>query len=115
MASTVALAESTVDAFNNAIKDGVNTEFETFNPTVRPVLDTTDLHKGLESLKTVDIPATVSGIGRVKEERREPGENRTSDMRPSVTFNQNNYSPEALSEAAIYRNTRNLVSRLEYT
>lgn len=114
VASTVALAESTVDAFNNAIKDGVNTEFETFNPTVRPVLDTTDLHKGLESLKTVDIPATVSGIGRVKEERREPGANRTSDMRPSVTFNQNNYSPEALSEAAIYRHTRNLVSRLEY-
>lgn len=114
VASTVALAESTVDAFNNAIKDGVNTEFETFNPTVRPVLDTTDLHKGLESLKTVDIPATVSGIGRVKEERREPGENRTSDMRPSVTFNQNNYSPEALSEAVIYRHTRNLVSRLEY-
>lgn len=112
--STVALAESTVEAFNNAIKDGVNTEFATFNPTVRPVLDTTDLDKGLAAIQSVDIPANISGIRDQRKKTEEPASTPIEGMRPSVTFNQNNYSPEALSEADIYRQTRNIVSRLEY-
>lgn len=115
VASTTALAESTVEAFNNAIKDGVNTEFETFNPTVRPVLDTTDLHKGLASMQSVDIPASVTGIRSGADSSRLAQQGASSEnMRPSITFNQTNNSPEALSEADIYRQTRNMVSRLEY-
>ena len=114
--STVNLAEDTVQAFNNALKDSVNTEFGAFNPTVRPVLDTTDLHKGLAAIQAVDIPASVHGIAATAELARAAQQNQSPDenMRPNITFNQTNNSPEALSEADIARQTRNLVARLEY-
>jgi tape measure domain-containing protein len=116
LAATTTLAESTVQAFNNALKDGVNAEFGAFNPTVRPVLDTTDLHKGLAAIQAVDIPASVHGIAASAELAKAAQQNQSPDesMRPNITFNQTNNSPEALSEADIARQTRNLVARLEY-
>ena len=116
LTATTTLAEDTVQAFNNALKDGVNAEFGAFNPTVRPVLDTTDLHKGLAAIQAVDIPASVHGISATAELARAAQQNQSPDenMRPNITFNQTNNSPEALSEADIARQTRNLVARLEY-
>ena len=116
LTATTTLAENTVQAFNNALKDGVNTEFGAFNPTVRPVLDTTDLHKGLAAIQAVDIPASVHGIADAAEHAKAAQQTSPADenQRPNITFNQTNNSPEALSEADIARQTRNLVARLEY-
>ena len=116
LTATTNLAEDTVQAFNNALKDGVNTEFGAFNPTVRPVLDTTDLHKGLAAIQAVDIPASVHGITDAAEHAKAAQQTSPADenQRPNITFNQTNNSPEALSEADIARQTRNLVARLEY-
>ena len=106
------IADNTVEAFNKAIKEGVDAGFGNFNPVIRPVLDTTDLERSLSQIRRVDIPVGVSGIGAHSETEHHstPVEN----MRPSVSFTQNNYSPEALSEADIYRQTKNIVSRLDY-
>lgn len=116
LTATTTLAEDTVQAFNNALKDGVNTEFGAFNPTVRPVLDTTDLHRGLAAIQAVDIPASVHGIADAAEHAKAAQQTGPADenQRPNITFNQTNNSPEALSEADIARQTRNLVARLEY-
>lgn len=116
LTATTTLAENTVQAFNNALKDGVNAEFGAFNPTVRPVLDTTDLHKGLAAIQAVDIPASVHGIADAAEHAKAAQQTSPADenQRPNITFNQTNNSPEALSEADIARQTRNLVARLEY-
>ena len=116
LTATTTLAENTVQAFNNALKDGVNAEFGAFNPTVRPVLDTTDLRKGLAAIQAVDIPASVHGIADAAEHAKAAQQTSPADenQRPNITFNQTNNSPEALSEADIARQTRNLVARLEY-
>lgn len=116
LTATTTLAEDTVQAFNNALKDGVNAEFGAFNPTVRPVLDTTDLHRGLAAIQAVDIPASVHGIADAAEHAKAAQQTSPADenQRPNITFNQTNNSPEALSEADIARQTRNLVARLEY-
>ena len=108
------MASNTVDAFNKAIKEGVNDELGSFNPTIRPVLDMSDINRDLSNLRSIPVPAQVQGASEAAMPRPQQNAEGVADTRPSITFNQTNNSPEALSEATIYRQTRNLVSRLEY-
>lgn len=108
------MAANTVDAFNKAIKDGVDDELGSFNPTIRPVLDMTDVNSSLSNLRSIPVPAQVQGASDAAMSRTQQNAEAVAGMRPSITFNQTNNSPEALSEADIARNTRNLVARLEY-
>lgn len=108
------MAANTVDAFNKAIKDGVDDELGSFNPTIRPVLDMTDVNHSLSNLRSIPVPAQVQGASDAAMSRTQQNAEAVAGMRPSITFNQTNNSPEALSEADIARNTRNLVARLEY-
>lgn len=108
------MAANTVDAFNKAIKDGVDDELGSFNPTIRPVLDMSDINRDLSNLRSIPVPAQVQGASEAAMPRTQQNAEGVAGARPSITFNQTNNSPEALSEATIYRQTRNLVSRLEY-
>lgn len=108
------MAANTVDAFNKAIKDGVDDELGSFNPTIRPVLDMSDINRDLSNLRSIPVPAQVQGASEAAMSRTQQNAEAVAGMRPSITFNQTNNSPEALSEADIARNTRSLVARLEY-
>lgn len=92
-------------------------------PTIRPVLDLTDVKK--ESSKLGLLLATKPVIAQrtylsARDASTGYQDNRESENvdptrpddpdRPPISFVQNNYSPKALSEAEIYRQTKNQLS-----
>lgn len=93
------------------------------NPTIKPVLDLTKLQKdaGLIDTMLTTKPLEVSGAysqarstsAALKERRMEDYVAAAASAAPgdNLTFNQYNNSPKALSEAEIYRNTKNQLSR----
>ena len=110
---TVMAAKNAKDGFNRALSDGFDAEFSSFHPTIVPVVDLTEARKGLEAMSgdMVDVGARMSASlpsGGANAEAS-PEERPASRV---VNVTQNNYSPEALSESEIYRQTKNLVSRL---
>ena len=90
-------------------------------PTIRPILDTSNIESGLSSMdrlfsatRTLDLgntkikAATVAGT---MSSRDEVGKTvATSATTVNNNFTQNNYSPKALSRVEIYRQTNNLFS-----
>lgn len=89
-----------------------------FSPTITPILDLTDVKMGAKTLGTLIgrtplLAATLSAnqarliaSGTVRQE-----ESTSSDSTSTreIKFEQNNYSPESLSTADIYRKTRNQI------
>lgn len=114
-----ALMVNTVGSTMAKVSEALNTNID-FNPTITPVLDLTNVEQGARKLSTLIKPApglsaTVS-LGRAQSIAIDTSlaADAASTIAPSgptsVTFNQNNYSPEALSTAAIYRQTRNQIA-----
>ena len=87
------MAANTVDAFNKAIKDGVDDELGSFNPTIRPVLDMSDINRDLSNLRSIPVPAQVQGASDAAMSRTQQNAEAVAGMRPSITFNQTNNSP----------------------
>jgi tape measure domain-containing protein len=94
-----------------------------FQPTIAPVLDLSQVKKEAASLAdilampTFTVGATDSSAQNANatfENNRKPPSDGTDDSSGSggntTTFTQNNYSPKALSNTEIYRQTKNLVS-----
>ena len=109
------LADSAYKGTSEAIKrlaSYVDTEIDS-QPTIRPVLDLTDVTNGFGQLNTmlsrkqaVGISASMDRIGSV-----EVNENGSAPaFGNSYNFVQNNYSPKALSTSEIYRQTKNQFS-----
>lgn len=111
---TVSAAKNAKDGFNRALSDGFDAEFSSYHPTIVPVVDLTEARKGLESMSgdMVDVGARMSAAIPQSNSYYEPG-NEPQPTSRVVNVTQNNYSPEALSESEIYRQTKNLVSRLD--
>lgn len=95
------------------------------HPTIKPVLDLTNIQNGSSAIAALMAGSTLStslSVGRansVEEERRIAREiarenalveSKRNNDPSEIIFEQNNYSPEALSDATIYRNTRNLLA-----
>ena len=92
------------------------------NPTIRPVLDLTDVKKeagrlgGMLSTQPLEVGPSYSqaqGTSLALKERRQADyEAADANNKPGdrITFNQYNSSPKALSEAEIYRKTNNQLS-----
>jgi len=89
------------------------------NPTITPVLDLSQLQQEATRISSLlgdnTVPASVSTAqaGVISTESRPPdpedfGPNGPGGT-PPPTFIQNNYSPKALSEIDIYRQTQNIV------
>ena len=88
-------------------------------PTIRPILDTSDIEHGLSSVdrlfsatRTLDLGSTrvkAATVAGTMSSHDEIGKTVTT---PATTvnnnFTQNNYSPKALSRVEIYRQTNNL-------
>lgn len=93
---------------------------EEFTPTITPVLDLTQVEA--EARKLSSIMGVTPMIARASFEQAEivattsarPQEEVLTDSREEkpteIKFEQHNYSPEALSTADIYRQTRNLIT-----
>jgi hypothetical protein len=89
-------------------------------PTIRPVLDLTDVKKGADEISNTLAKASISTSGAlanamtvsaaVSNSRDLVNETATGGTK-DVTFNQYNTSPKAISAADTYRQTKNQLSK----
>lgn len=131
IAAASTMATDTVDALSKGFgntKDIWNNAFgENADPTIRPVLDLSQVEEQAGRLDeilpkeeitgTLATTATAQLAGRVvtstptKSNDTAPSE--TYNQGTSLVFNQYNNSPKALSEAEIYRQTRNQIEQVK--
>ncbi len=110
-------AKSGLSEAVSRIADWVDSDFDT-QPTIRPVLDLTEVEEGAMRLNTMfsHAQAVVAGAG-VEARRRQSVEENQNGSKDSTgntfTFTQNNYSPKALSRIDIYRQTKNQFSAMK--
>lgn len=90
-----------------------------FNPTITPVLDLSNVQRGARQLNGLLGPMPVvaaSSYARAQTlattTETQPGESTPQYQGPTeVKFEQNNYSPKALSAREIYRNTNSQIAK----
>lgn len=109
---------SVIGRISDAVDGGMDVA-----PTIRPVIDITDIEKGNEEIRRLfgDDPGlspslSVSRARSISVDNTDSGtssQGSTNGEVKDVTFIQNNTSPKALSPVEIYRNTRNLLSRTQ--
>jgi hypothetical protein len=89
------------------------------NPTIKPVLDLTDVQKsaglihGMLPTKTLEVSGAYSqarGASLAVREGQSATDAASRGGGDTWVFNQNNYSPKAISPVETYRNTRNQLS-----
>ena len=61
----------------------------------------------------VDTPAYRGAVAVARQESAQAPKDETPSINKTVNFTQNNNSPKALSEATIYRQTKNQISRIK--
>jgi tape measure domain-containing protein len=119
------MSENIVDSMGKTLNDlssVLGNDLIDFEPTITPVLDLSQIKKEASSLVDIlalpkfDLTSTASNAQNANngfEENRDSGndEDGTNGSGISYTYNQYNSSPKALSEAEIYRQTNNLISR----
>ena len=121
------------DIPNNSMEDLIGTVVDTvstipdildglvdLDPTITPVLDLTQVQNGVTQMNsmlapTPIVPATSSGqASSISASQAAASADETvpnSGDLASITFQQNNYSPESLSEIDIYRQTKNQLAQ----
>ena len=112
------IAKSAKNGLSEAISkitDVIEEDIDT-QPTIRPVLDLSDVERGtgrlnalFSSTQAMSIGADMSHIGRNVSGTGEKIQNGGN----VYSFVQNNYSPKALSRLEIYRQTKNQFSMLK--
>lgn len=100
----------------NRIADIIDSDID-IQPTIRPVLDLTNVKDGayrLNSLLSRSKAISIStGINRSNNQDNQNGDSDAPIGGNTYNFTQNNYSPKALSRVDIYRQTKNQFSTLE--
>ena len=96
---------SNVHKIVEMIENGVDTE-----PVIRPVMDLSNITQGIGTMNS-----SISGmkINDINARMNYSGTQNGADSRASsstVSYVQNNYSPKALSQVEIYRQTKNLIA-----
>lgn len=120
--SASGVGESALNSMKTTLSkmpDSISGEID-LTPQIRPVLDLTAIKKdaatigGLLNTKPLSVEASFSNAkdasAGVKTNQDVLAEQSISTPTDSVTFNQYNNSPKALTPAEIYRNTRNQLS-----
>ena len=110
------IGKSMVQAFNSAVSDIAYDlqNLDEFNPKITPVLDLTKVKSeagyisGILATDAVSATASADQASIIASQTASPSDQK--DSTPSgpteIKFEQNNYSPEALSTGDIWRNTR---------
>lgn len=112
-----------MDAMANAvanISDVLDADMD-LTPTIRPVIDMTDVNKGTRSIsdifnrsRSISVnSATVRAASIASDMSTGSSDANTSQNGASISFTQNNYSPKALSKVEIYRQTKNQFSTMK--
>lgn len=99
-----------ITAISSAIQNGIDTE-----PTIKPVLDLSDVESGAKKLNTI-VSSSIASSASTGVNNSTATKNSTSSETKSgstYSFTQNNYSPKALSNVEIYRQTKNQFSAFE--
>jgi tape measure domain-containing protein len=123
--AAVGVGEGVVDSMGKAldsIGSAIGKDMIDFEPTIAPVLDLSAVKKDASEISRIlALPKldVASSYSSVKEAKAGYESNRSSDdgfdeSSPTgdvYNYTQNNTSPKALSEAEIYRQTNNLISR----
>ena len=87
-----------------------------YQPTIRPVLDLSEVESKSHKLNTLfsrTQAITLGGSINASKARENQNEDPHSNGGTSYNFTQNNYSPKALSRTEIYRQTKNQFSAME--
>jgi hypothetical protein len=112
------MAESAKEGLSEAISkivDVINSDMDT-QPTIRPVLDLSDVESKTSRLNTMfgrtRAMEVSASINQARAEERQNG-NDISSNGANYSFVQNNYSPKALSKLEIYRQTKNQFSAMK--
>lgn len=105
---------NTIAGISDAINDNINAQ-----PTIRPVLDLTDLADGTKQLNTLFSRSQALSISSGLQKRStvtDDSDDALANKAGNVyQFTQNNYSPKALSRVEIYRQTKNQFSAMQRT
>lgn len=122
------------DAVDNAAKDALSAMKQSMSdissavtnelnpqPVITPILDLTQVRaqgEELAALTTVTPITAAASYGQASlisasQTAAQAEESVGAPVGPSVKFEQNNYSPEALSDIEIYRQTKNQLSQLK--
>jgi len=100
---------STLKRSLNAIPDKVDMDL---NPVITPVLDLTQVKTEAKKLGEMTNVTPIRVAAEIAEARAQLDPETDPELGAKVfKFEQNNYSPEALSEAEIYRQTQNQLSQ----
>lgn len=105
------LGKSVLDGLKSFLNNDIDTQ-----PTIRPVLDLSDVESGTGRLNALfsrtQAMSISTGMSRVSDEEVQNGTN-TSGKGNTYQFTQNNYSPKPLSRLEIYRQTKNQFSAMK--
>lgn len=121
------MAQSALDTVTKSLSnigDVLTANDLNLTPTIRPVLDLTDIQKGSAVIDGLLTPTPISPVtsyaaaSNIATEQRAATQatgtdDSTSVPGTTVTYNQYNSSPKALSDAEIYRQTRNQLSTIK--
>lgn len=119
--STKNMVQAVADTVNNLSDDiGGNIDL---SPTITPVLDLTQVQKDASQLKDLTNVVPITAAASYDSAANISAEKSAADLAaiveatkaatPSFSFEQNNYSPESLSDIEIYRQTRNQLSQVK--
>lgn len=107
--SAINSMSSAVKNISEVIDDNIDAQ-----PTIRPVLDLTNVEYGAGRINSMLSRARAMSISAsMNQETDSEIQNGVASTGNTYQFTQNNYSPKALSSIEIYRQTKNQFSTLE--
>lgn len=105
------LAARTLEAIKKAFANDGN-----YTPTIRPVLDMSNINAGTSKLSSMLSGKTSLGLASSIAKRTNTSQSFVGPTQPqsssTYTFTQNNYSPKSLSSVEIYRQTKNMLTSI---
>lgn len=105
--SVMGLSDQAVEAMKYTVASIAAEINDIEDPVITPVLDLSKVQAGVRTINS-SFSASRAGIGASQLGNLQNGEYVGNG---NVIFNQNNYSPKALSRIEIYRDTRNLFAQ----
>lgn len=116
-ADTMSALQSSVAGISSAISENIEVD-----PVITPVLDLSNIERnakkldGLTNVTPITAAASYGQAAAISEEKQDSETAQAAQAAqagPTLNFEQNNYSPESLSDVEIYRQTRNQLAQVK--
>jgi hypothetical protein len=112
----LAAMKKSMSNISSAVTDAIDPQ-----PVITPILDLTQVRSQAEELASLTTPIPITAAASYGQAAIISSGQTTTQDEPvpvvpggtSVKFEQNNYSPESLTEIEIYRQTKNQLSQLK--